>query len=128
MCGPVPIRLPRRERMTRRLMLSALVALVCAATPSLLAQQKPPAAPSTKKNPLLKLAEPWPEDDVLAARKTESVGRKLFADTAPVEFTLKTEFSLLNKERTPNNSKRFPAVITVDGKDIPVKVGSRGHL
>jgi len=114
--------------MTRRIYLSALAALVCAATPALLAQQKPAAAPTTKKNPLLKLAEPWPEDDVIASRKTASTERKLFADAAPVEFTLKTEFSLLNKERTPNNGKRFPAVITVDGKDIPVKVGSRGHL
>jgi len=112
--------------MTRRVYLSALVALVCASAPALLAQ-KPPAAPP-KKNPLLKLAEPWPEDDVLAARKTASSERKLFQDAAPLEFTLTSDFSLINKERTPNNKKQFPGVITVGGKEIPVKVGSRGHL
>jgi hypothetical protein len=112
--------------MTRRLQLFAFAALVCAAAPALLAQ-KPAAAPP-KKNPLLKLAEPWPEDDVISTRKTEALNRKLFEETAPLEFTLTSEFSLLNKERTPNNSKQFPGVLTVGGKDIPVKLGSRGHL
>jgi hypothetical protein len=112
--------------MTRRLYLSALAALVFAATPVLLAQ-KPPAAPP-KKNPLLKLAEPWPEDDVIATRKTEAQTRKLFQDAAPFEFTLTSDFNLINKERTPNNNKQFPGVLTVDGKDIPVKLNSRGHL
>ena len=65
--------------MTRRLSLSALVALVLAVAPLL--AQKPPAAPP-KKNPLLKLAEPWPEDDVIATRKTESLKRQLFAGAA----------------------------------------------
>ena len=112
--------------MTRRLYLSALVALALAAAPELLAQ-KPPAAPP-KKNPLLKLAEPWPEDDVIATRKTEAQTRKLFQDEAPFEFTLTSDFGLLNKERTPNNNKQFPGVLTVDGKDIQVKLNSRGHL
>src|SRR5262245_22701663 len=124
---PTPNRLPRRRRMTRRMYLSALIALVCASAPALLAQQKPAAA-APKKNPLLKLAEPWPEDDVLAARKQASIERKLFADPAPLEFTLTSDFSLINKERTPNNKKQFPGTITVAGKEIPVKVGSRGHL
>jgi hypothetical protein len=113
--------------MTRRLSLSALAALVCAVCAPALLAQKPPAAPP-KKNPLLKLAEPWPEDDVIAARKTEAEKRKLFTDTAPLEFTLTSEFNLINKERTPNNNKQFPGVLTVAGKDIPVKLGSRGHL
>jgi len=112
--------------MTRRLSLSALVALVLAAAPGLLAPKPPAAAP--KNNPLLKLAEPWPEDDVIATRKTEAQTRKLFQDEALFEFTLTGDFSLLNKERSPNNNKQFPAVLTVSGKDIPVKIGSRGHL
>jgi hypothetical protein len=112
--------------MTRRLSLSALVALVLAAAPELLAQ-KPPAAPP-KKNPLLKLAEPWPEDDVIATRKTEALTRKLFQEETPIEFTLTGDFNQLNKERTPNNNKMFPATLSVGGKDIPVKIGSRGHL
>ena len=113
--------------MTRRLSLFALAALVCAVCAPALLAQKPAAAPP-KKNPLLKLAEPWPEDDVIAARKKEAEERKLFADATPLEFTLTGEFNLINKERTPNNKKQFPGVLTVAGKDIPVKLGSRGHL
>jgi len=110
---------------TRRFPWSALVALLLATAP-LLAQNPPPAAP--KKNPLVKMAEPWPEDDVLAARKTEAEGRKLFQDGPLVEFSLTSEFNLINKERSPNNGKLFPGVLTLDAKDIPVKLGSRGHF
>jgi hypothetical protein len=109
--------------MIRRLALSALVALVLAA-PALLAQDTP-AAPS--KKPAI-LAKPWPPDDVLLARKTDAQNRKLFQDGPLLEFTLTSEFNLINKERTPNNAKQFPGVLTVDGTDIPVKLGSRGHL
>jgi len=112
--------------MTRRLSLSALVAVVLAAAPQLLAQKPPAAAP--KKNPLLKLAEPFPEDDVMTQRKADATARKLFQEETPVEFTLTSEFSLLNKERTPNNNKQFPGVITINGKDLNVKLSSRGHL
>jgi hypothetical protein len=111
--------------MTRRLSVAALLALVLAA-PALLAQNPPTAAP--KKNPLVKLAEPWPEDDVLDARKAEAEARKLFQDGPLIEFTLTSEFNLINKERSPNNGKLFPGVLTLEGKDIPVKLGSRGHF
>lgn len=112
--------------MTRRLSFAALLALVLAAQ-ALLAHNQPAAAPPGK-DPRLKLAESWPEDDVLAVRKTEAQARKLFQDGPAIEFTLTSEFNLINKERSPNNSKRFPGVLTVDGKEIPVKLGSRGHF
>ena len=104
--------------MTHRLRLFAFVALVCAAVPSLLAQQKG-AAPPAKKNPLLKLAEPWPEDDVLLARRTEADARTLFKELEPVEFTLTSEFSLIGKERDPNSTKRFPGVLSIAGRRRP---------
>jgi hypothetical protein len=110
--------------MMRRLAFSALVALVLAA-PALLAQNTRAAAPA-KKPPMP--AKPWPEDDVLLARRTDAQNRTLFQDGPLLEFTLTSEFNLINKERTPNNSKQFPGVLTVDGTDIPVKLGSRGHL
>jgi hypothetical protein len=115
--------------MTHRLRVFALIALVCAAVPSLLAQQKG-AAPPPKKNPLLKLAEPWPEDDVLLARRTEATSRKLFQAVEPLEFTLASDFSALNKERNPESTKRFPGTLSVAGlgKELPVQLGSRGHL
>jgi hypothetical protein len=115
--------------MTHRLRVFALVALVCAAVPSLVAQQKG-APPPPKKNPLLKLAEPWPEDDVLLARRTEATARKLFQAVEPLEFTLASDFSALNKDRNPDSPKRFPGTLTVAGlgKELPVQLGSRGHL
>jgi hypothetical protein len=92
--------------------------------------QKAPAPP--KKNPLLKLAEPWPEDEALQARRVESDSRRLFKETEPLAFTLTGEFNLVNKERNPDSKKTFPAVLTVlDSKgaqDVPLKIGSRGHF
>ena len=115
--------------MTRRLGTFACVALVCAAVPSLFAQQKgAPAAP--KKNPLLKLAEPWPEDEVLLARRTEADNRKLFQVLDPLEFTLTSDFSAINKDRNPDSTKRFPGTLSMSSlaKELPVQLGSRGHL
>jgi hypothetical protein len=93
--------------------------------------QKPAAAPP-KKNPLLKLAEPWPEEDVLQARRVEADSRPLFKDTEPLAFTLTGDFNAVNKERAPNNKKVFPAVFTVQETkgpaEVPVKIGSRGHF
>ncbi len=110
--------------MMRRLGLSALVALSLAA-PAMIAQDAVPAVKAPKP-PIS--AEPWPEDDVLLARKTEAQNRKLFQDGPPLEINLTSDFNLINKERTPNNAKQFDGVLTVDGTDIPVKLGSRGHL
>jgi len=106
----------------------ALVVWSAAAVPL---AQKAPAAPP-KKNPLLKLAEPWPDDEVLQARRVEADARPLFKETEPLAFTLTADFKAVNRERNPNNKKLFPAVLTVQDakgpKDIPVKIGSRGHF
>jgi hypothetical protein len=110
--------------MTRRLAVSALVALALA-VPALQAQDTRAPGPS-RKPPIP--ATPWPSDEVLLARRTDAQNRKLFQDGPPLEFTLTSEFNLINAERTPNNAKQFPGVLTVDGRDIPVKLGSRGHL
>jgi hypothetical protein len=107
-----------------RLAASLVVSTLALAAPALLAQA--PAASKAKKPPIS--AEPWPEDEVLLARKGEADGRKLFQDGPPLEFTLTADFNLLNKQRTPNNALQFPGVLTVDGADIPVQIGSRGHL
>jgi hypothetical protein len=109
--------------------IAVLLVVWCAAqTP--LAQKAPPPPP--KKNPLLKLAEPWPEDDVLQARRVESDSRRLFKETEPLTFTLTADFKSVNKERNPNSKKTFPAVLSVpDAKgtqEVPLKIGSRGHF
>ena len=108
----------------------AVFLVVWSAAQTPLAQKAPPPPP--KKNPLLKLAEPWPEDEVLQARRVESNSRRLFKETEPLAFTLTAEFNLVNKERNPDNKKAFPAVLSVlDAKgaeDVPVTIGSRGHF
>ena len=65
---------------------------------------------------------------MLLARSTDAQDRRLFQDGPVLDFTLTAEFNLLNAERTPNNAKQFPGVLTVDGADVSVTVGSRGHL
>jgi hypothetical protein len=113
--------------MNRRLafaMFAAFVALALAG-PAAVAQKTPAAVPAVKAPMTVK---PWPEDDVLLARRTEAQNRRLFQDGPPLEFTLTSEFNLINGERTPNNARQFAGVLTVDGADIPVTLGSRGHL
>ena len=111
---------------------STLVVLmvVWMATSSPVAQKAP--APPPKKNPLLKLAEPWPEDEVVQARRTESDSRRLFKETEPLAFTLTADFNAINKDRNPNSTRRFPAVLTVASdkgpQDVQVKLGTRGHF
>jgi hypothetical protein len=109
---------------------AAVLLVVWSAAQSTLAQKAP--APPPKKNPLLKLAEPWPEDAVLQARRVESESRRLFKEIEPLAFTLTADFKAVNKERNPDNKKTFPAVLTVvDAKgaqDVPLKIGSRGHF
>jgi hypothetical protein len=118
----------------RHYLASTLVVLLImwadAGTP--FAQKAPPAPAPAKKNPLLKLTEPWPADDVLQARRVEADSRRLFKEIEPFTFTLTGDFNALNKERSPNNKKMFPATLTVEDakgpQDIPVKIGSRGHF
>jgi hypothetical protein len=110
--------------MTRRLGLSILLAVMLAA-PAVMAQNSGAAA-KPRKPPIS--TKPWPEDDVLLARRTDAQNRKLFQDGPPLEFTLTSDFSLINKERAPNNAKQFPGELTVEGTSIPVTLGSRGHL
>ena len=111
----------------------AILLAVAAAAPMPRAQSSvPPKAPG-KKNPLLKLAEPWPDAAALKARRLEADGRPLFKTTDPLEFTLTANFNALNKDRKPESTTRYNGVLTVaaaDGKprEIPVKLSARGHF
>ena len=101
-----------------------LVALALASA-ALLGQTAPPGTRPAK--PALS-SKPWPDDEVMNARREEAQERRLFAEASPLEFTLTADFSAINAERSPNNTKLFPGVLTVGGADIPVQLGSRGHL
>jgi hypothetical protein len=104
------------------------------AGPALFAQQKTaPPGPAPKKNPLLKLAEPWPDADAMKARKEAAEKLPLFSTTTPLEFTLTAPFSVINKDHNPESAKRYPGVLTVAGTDgkpheIKVQLSARGHF
>jgi hypothetical protein len=110
----------------------AVAAAVAAAVPLSSAQSSVPPGAAGKKNPLLKLAEPWPDADALKARRLEAEARPLFQRADPIEFTLTANFSAINKDRNPESTTRYPATLTVaaaDGapRNIAVKLSARGH-
>src|SRR3989442_584892 len=86
-----------------------------------------------KKNPLARLAEPWPDAEKVAERRRAAENRRLFQSSDPLRFTLTADFRAVNKERDPASTRRFPAVLRIvgdDGQDrsVPVKLRTRGHF
>jgi len=93
------------------------------------AGQKPaPAAPPVKKNPFLKLIEPWPTPEKQRERKLDAEALPLFASSEPLAVTLTADFKSVNKDRDPNSRTRYPASLTVDDAPIDVELRARGHL
>jgi hypothetical protein len=118
--------------MRLRLGCTVVAGIVVAAVGTLLAQQ-PAAVPAVKKNPLLKLAEEWPAEEVLQARRAEADTRRLFSDAVPLAFTLTADFKAINKDRNPESTKRYGAVISAPAgggtaAELPVQLGTRGHF
>lgn len=113
--------------MIRRLASAALLAGLC--TASLLAQKGIPPPDHAK---LEKLAEPWPEPDVVHARRVDAEQRHLFAETEPFPFTLQADFKAINKDRNPESKNDYPGLLTFDGPGGPtllhVKLRPRGHF
>jgi hypothetical protein len=107
---------------------AVLVVALAAAGAAQTATPKP-----AKKNPLLKLAEAWPEPAVLEARRTEAEQRPLFQQPDPIAFTLAADFKTINKDRNPDSANRYPALLTLAdprGREqtLHIRVGPRGHL
>jgi hypothetical protein len=120
--------------MTARVVGTALViaALWAAGAPAGAQQQTAPAA-APKKSPYAKLSEPWPEPAVLQARRSEAERRPLFAKAEPLAFTLAADFKLVNKDRNPESTVRYPALLTVAderGREqtLHVRISPRGHF
>jgi hypothetical protein len=106
----------------------ALLAGACAV--SLVAQQGIPPVNHAK---LEKLAEPWPEPEVVHARRIEAEQRRLFADTDPFPFTLQADFKTINKDRNPESKNDYPGLLTLPGSGgdptiLHVKLRPRGHF
>jgi hypothetical protein len=90
--------------------------------------QAPPA-----KNPLLKLAQPWPDVGQTRQRKAEAEALRLFAAEDPIIFTLAGDFKTVNKDRDPNSKKQYTAQLMMAGENgqidaISVKLRARGHV
>ena len=121
-----------------RMLKAVLAAVLLAAaftslTTTSSAQQAPAKAKAAKKNPLLKLIEPWPTAEAMQKRREDSEALPLFASTEPLAFTLTADFKALNKDRNSESARRFPGELRVagaDGKEVtlPVQLSARGHL
>ena len=112
----------------RRPHIVVLALLAACSGMSLHAQAPPPA-----KNPLLRLAQPWPDAEQMLQRKAQAEALRLFAAEAPIALTLKGDFRTINRDRDPNSRKRFPAELTIARENgephtIPVMLGARGHV
>jgi hypothetical protein len=90
-----------------------------------------PQTPATKakKNPLLKLVEPWPSPEKLKERREEAEGNPLFRDTDVLPVTLVGDFKAINKDRDPNSKQRYPGAMRLsDTTEIAVQFQARGHV
>ena len=91
-----------------------------------------PAQPA-KKNPLLKLIEPWPDPETLKQRRLNAETLPLFGSAEPFTFTLAADFKALNKDRDPQSKKRYPGELRIPGEGgadvtLAVQLSARGHV
>jgi hypothetical protein len=117
--------------MLRRLSFIFLIALIAMSASAQQKQEQKQKKTAVEK--LAKLTQPWPDASVLADRQNDAEHRALFQNTEPLEFTLESDFGAINKERNPNSTPRFSAVLKAPGPDgqvksIDIKLSPRGHL
>jgi len=97
-------------------------------------QAKPAQAPKPQQPPAAQLTEPFPDAATLAKRRIEAENRALFQAQEPLAFTLAADFKAVNRDRDPESTKTFPAVLTVpDAKGgaaatLEVTLRTRGIL
>jgi hypothetical protein len=88
-----------------------------------------PPAPPAKKNPLLKLIEPWPAPEKMKERRETAEALPLFAAHDVLPVTLVGDFKAINKDHDPNSKQLYPGVLrTDDNKELQVKFRARGHV
>ena len=109
----------------RTLVVAVLIAIGAA---SFAAAQTAKPAPAAKKNPLLKLIEPWPAPAKLQERRIEAESDPLFASTEPLAITLVGDFKAINKDRDPLSKQPYPAKLQIGDVSMPVSINARGHL
>jgi hypothetical protein len=87
-----------------------------------------PAQAAPKKNPLLKLVEPWPTPEKMKERREAAEAMPLFAAADPLTITLAADIKAINKDHNPESKKIYPGKLRVDDKELPVDVRARGHV
>jgi hypothetical protein len=92
------------------------------------AQQRAATPPPAKKNPLLKLVEPWPTPEKMRERKRDAESIPLFASEEPLPITLTADFKAVNKDRDTKSVARFPGTLKVGDATLPIELSGRGHL
>ena len=116
---------------SRRAAVAAIAVFVWVAAGPLAAEQeqKPAAqAPPAKKNPLLKLVEPWPAPEKMQERKANAEALALFASLDPLEVTLTGDFKAINRDHNPESKQRYPGTVKTGTEEIAVQFGARGHV
>jgi hypothetical protein len=114
----------------RRVRAAVLILAGLVAWPAAPQTPQKPATQATKKNPLLKLVEPWPTPEKMKERREEAEKAPLFADTEVLPVTLVGDFKAINKDHDPNSRQKYPGSIRLaDGAaEIPVEFRARGHV
>jgi hypothetical protein len=122
----------RSDRLRRGVLAAVLMA---AALSAIAGAQAPaqPAKPPAKKNPLLRLIEPWPDPETLKQRRVNAETLSLFSSAEPFTFTLAADFKTLNKDRDPESKKRYPGELRFTGEGgteltLAVQLSARGHV
>jgi hypothetical protein len=92
-------------------------------------QTSQPPGPPAKKNPLLKLIEPWPAPEKMKERRETAEALPLFAANDVLAVTLVGDFKAINKDHDPNSTQRYPGALrTADNKELQVQFRARGHV
>lgn len=93
------------------------------------ATQQPPAKAPAKKNPLLKLVEPWPSPEKLKERREKAESNPLFTATDVLPVTLVGDFKTINKDHDPKSRQKYPGAVRFDdASELPVQFRARGHV
>jgi hypothetical protein len=87
-----------------------------------------PAEPA-KKNPLLKLIQPWPTPEKMKERRETAEALPLFAASDVLPVTLVGDFKAINRDHDPNSKQSYPGVVrTAENTELQVQFRARGHV
>jgi hypothetical protein len=107
---------------------AAILLLALLTAPAAPLQKQAPATPA-KKNPLLKLVEPWPSPEKMKEHREVSESLPLFAQDDVLPITLVGDFKAINKDRDPNSKQKYPGSLRLaDDTTIPIQFNARGHV